>query len=129
MSYTLQAIIAARPVLRFAQEKGIPIVDLGQGFALIPLPPGNLDGAEMPLLPLLEEQAPLPPFVVDLCRRCSEAGRLIYVEAEFWGGQGTQAHARWENGVESGQAVVAPTAINEGLAFLGVDAGRAHDAF
>jgi hypothetical protein len=56
-------------------------------------------------------------------------GKFIYVEAEFFGGVGTQACVTWDaNGIPS-TPKIDPHAINLALKFLGVQVGDSHDEF
>jgi hypothetical protein len=77
----------------------------------------------------------LAPSVVAYLEQASRGTRLLYVEAEFFGGTGDQGAAGWEDG----RLELAPRfshhpprrrgAINEGLRWLGVRARWARDQF
>ncbi|MFD0890989.1 hypothetical protein ACFQ08_41125, partial [Streptosporangium algeriense] len=43
----------------------------------------------------------MPPGFAGRLRDWSRGGRIAYVEADFWGGDGSQAAALWENGRQS----------------------------
>jgi hypothetical protein len=76
----------------------------------------------IPDLPLTDEDdRPVVPESLDaLCRKLSLHGLVVYLEAEFWGGQGMQAHALFRAGAALGPPVVAEDAINPALRQLGV---------
>jgi hypothetical protein len=60
----------------------------------------------------------------------SAAGRVAYVETEYFGGVGTQAAAVWENGrtiLGPKQADIGP--INDALRLLGVACTQTQDEF
>ena len=129
MAYTLQAVIGEETLLR-ACAQNRPLVPLAQGKALIPLPGGTEVGADIPLLPLTDEGAEqMPEPIAAICRELSACGRVAYVEAEYFGGEGVQAAVLWENGLQVGGIELSHDAINRVLRALGVDAGAAHDEF
>jgi len=73
-----------------------------------------------------------------LLRSWAARGPLAYVEAEFFGGVGTQAAAVWDGGrlafgpviMEEAEPVpAAGTPISQALARLGVARGEYHDEF
>lgn len=71
----------------------------------------------------------LPFELIALCAAVSENGSVAYVEAEFFGGDGTQAAAIFKNGKELGPTVVATEAINGALAAIGVQRLNHKDEF
>jgi hypothetical protein len=60
-----------------------------------------------------------------LCRR----GLVAYLEAEFFGGVGMQAHVLCRDGVVLGPPVVREDAINQALRHFNVRLGSHHDEF
>lgn len=129
MAYTLQAVIGEESLLR-ACAQNRPLVRLAQGKALVPLPGGTEAGADFPFLPLTDEgveQMPAP--IAAICREFSANGRIAYVEAEYFGGEGVQAAVLWEKGLPVGDIERSHDAINRVLRVLGVDAGAALDEF
>jgi hypothetical protein len=80
----------------------------------------------------------LPPpvlFLVPLTdalwiREVSSAGRVAYIETEYFGGIGEQAAAVWEDGRLIMPATLAPSGpINEALKLLGVQRTATQDEF
>jgi hypothetical protein len=67
------------------------------------------DSHRIPDLPLTDEadEAVVPGPLEAVCRKLSQHGLVAYLEAEFWGGQGMQAHALFRAGVALGLPVVA----------------------
>jgi hypothetical protein len=129
MAYTLQAVIGEEPLLR-ACGPNRPLVPLAQGKALVPLLGGTEVGAEISFLPLTDEGAEqMPESIAAICRELSTNGRIAYVEAEYFGGEGVQAAVLWENGLQVGSIELSRDAINRVLRVLGVGAGGAHDEF
>jgi len=119
MAYTLQAIIGDYRVLESVRlAKDVRCV-LPQGKALVPFTSVFRQAHGVDFLPLTDG-AGASPCMLKLCSLASREGRIAYVEAEYFGGTGTQASMLWE----SGQAVGAPTvgdhAINAALHALGV---------
>jgi hypothetical protein len=64
-----------------------------------------------------------------LCCTLSHHGLIAYLEAEFWGGMGTQASALFKGGPAMGAPVIAEDAINRSLKLLGVTARAGCDEF
>lgn len=102
MAYTLEALIAARPVAAaLAEALGAVAVPLEQGTALVPLPSG------------------LTPDAERLAARASDQAPVLYAEAEFFGGVGEQHAVLWRGG--RGTAFDGePDPINAALRALGV---------
>ncbi len=123
MAYSLEALIG--PSL--GPLPGLPpitVVALPHDLGLLPLVPdlvkalgplADSDGAER-----LEDLEYVKPAVLWLAARLSAAGRVVYVEAEFFGGVGEQISAGWEAGQLVFGPVNAGDAINQALRWLGV---------
>lgn len=120
MAYSLEALIG--PSL--GPRPGLPpltVVALPQDLGLLPLVGGLLKM----LRPLAPADAPPrldypAPEVVWLAARLSAGGRVVYVEAEFFGGVGEQYSVGWEGGAVAWGPLAAPDAINQALRWLGV---------
>jgi hypothetical protein len=127
--YTLQALIASRDVLASLADQDCFIVALQNDIAMIPLSSAARARFGMPFLPLTDDGSEqLPEPAADLLAHASCRGRLAYIEAEYFGGSGTQAHVLYESGAQI-QIVVNGIAINEALRFLGVRADAKVDEF
>jgi len=129
MSYTLQAIIGDASVLRAGRHSNAVVVDLPQCKGMIPLT-NRLFDDNIPFLPLTggggpTSLEPIDEFVLPFLGK----GKLIYVEAEFFGGEGTQASVTYDENGRSTAPLVDPDAINSALRFLGVQVGDSHDEF
>jgi hypothetical protein len=59
----------------------------------------------------------------------SRNGLVAYLEAEFFGGTGTQAHVLFRDGHMLGIPVIAKDAINRALKAFNVPVGASHDEF
>ena len=121
--YCLRAVVAAEPVLRQLPGPlaGARIVALDQGLSMVPLT-GDLAEVELG----------------DSLATCSLHGPIASVEAEIFGGVGTQSAEVWE----AGELVLGPLHLDEHEPFppegspisralrrLGVDAGPQRDEF
>ena len=104
MAYTLDAIIAERALISSLGD-GLPdarAVELGGRVVLLPLTanavevlsPNRKWGRARWLLN--GEAIPIP--LVDILCRASAGGNVVYVEAEFFGGDGAQASMVWRDG-------------------------------
>ena len=106
------------------------VIPLPQGKAMIPLRGELLEDADIPFLPLTDEGGPeticsIDEFVSSLIGR----GRFVYVEAELFGGDGTQACVTWDENGKSLTPMVATDATNIALRFLGVQVAGHRDEF
>lgn len=130
MSYVLQAILGDAADLKICSAIGGPLIDLPQEKALIPLTERVRAAHEIPLCPLTgenEDECELPSAIELLV--ASAKKKIAYVEAEFFGGDGTQAAAVWEEGSLIFGPVVANNAINQALRLLGVSKHEHLDEF
>jgi hypothetical protein len=130
MAYTLQAILARSGTLSEPLLDQLKLVRLLGGVDLIPLGRDALKAYALPFLPLTDEgHQDLPSTLAKLCERLSVQGQVAYVEAEVFGGAGTQAHALYSAGKAVGPVVVSDSAINEALRHIGVVKRGATDEF
>ena len=129
MAYTLQAFIGDAAVMGTAVPNAAVVVPLPQGMAMIPLSRTVRDAYNIPSLPLMHGEVVVPENIAAIAMGLAQAGKVAYVEAEFFGGDGTQASTTWDvDGVVS-SPLVDPNAINFALRFLGVTVGDYHDEF
>jgi hypothetical protein len=130
MAYTLQAVVGRASVVR-ATCGDLPVVALAQDVIMIPLTTAVRSACgEIPFLPLTDEgRDTIPDPLKVLCSRLSAHGRVAYLEAEFFGGDGTQAMFLAEHGSVIAGPKVDPHAINEALQALGVRSDSHHDEF
>ena len=129
MGYYLQAIIAERALLAGLEIVGTRSCGLPQGMALFPLVDEVLAHFRVSRLPLTDEPAvALHHSLASWLEEISQEGRAAYVEAEFFGGEGSQACVCAERGVLE-SPYLGQDAINRALAFLGVTKGAHLDEF
>ena len=124
MTYTIQAIITTDTTsLGDLTERAI---DLPQRLKMIPLREGLRQQFQIPWLPFTDEGfTETPPGIEQLGSRLSLEGRaVIYVEAEFFGGDGSQAMIVWKGGVRTHGPICGSSAINEALPVTGRVEGR-----
>ncbi len=118
MAYTLQALIGDASEVKNAAPSGALVVMLPQGKALVPLTESVRQAHNISFLPLTDgDTDDVPETVAALAVL---AKKIAYVEAEFFGGDGTQAAAVWENGKLIFGPVVDNDAINQALRIIGV---------
>ena len=134
MGHHLEAFIARLEVLQegLKYPGAAPVIPLAQGFGLLPLTDalekalGDGGVSENPYAEFWRLSAPL----AGLGKEISEAGRVAYVETDYFGGSGNQAAILWEAGEVIGPPYQARIgAINQVLARMGVDKGDATDRF
>jgi hypothetical protein len=128
--YTIQALIADNNVIESSNLTEIKIISLPQAKALIPLSKSLRDALQIPYLPFTDAGlTQLPATIAELCHKISTSGKVAYIEAEFFGGQGMQACSLWNKGRMLTNPTVTHHAINEALQFLGVEKGESFDEF
>ena len=97
---------------------------------MIPISDRMRESHEIPFLPLTDEGAEeVPEGITLIAESIAKTDRTVYVEAEFFGGTGTQAHVTWDREGHASKPVVDASAINAALRFLGVQIGDHHDEF
>jgi hypothetical protein len=132
MAYTLQSFIGAKSTFDApAIDLNLKTITLPQNFAMIPLTRDILKKFNISSLPLTDDDdgaKSLPTEITELATKLCPTGKLAYVEAEFFGGAGTQACVTWDNANQS-PPIIHQTAINTALQFLGVKRENLHDEF
>ena len=97
---------------------------------MIPLTERVLEECAIPFLPLTDGGTlALPESIGDLAAPLAKQCKLAYIEAEFFGGVGTQASVTWDGRGVPSTPLIQPDAINEAMRFLGVVIGDHHDEF
>lgn len=129
MAYTLQALIGDASDLKMFAPEGAVVVLLPQGKALIPLSESFRGSYNLPSLPLTDGESIEVLADLEFLIKALNAQKLAYVEAELFGGTGTQAAAVWEKGKLILGPIVEPKAINKGLQLLGVTPSDSFDEF
>src|SRR5262249_47488117 len=130
MAYTIQGVVAKAGVFPTPLLGHLKIINLEQGIEMVPLTTRAQRHYGFPFCPLTDDgAADLPQALAELCCQLSCHGTVAYIEAEIFGGMGTQAHAIFNGGAALGPAVVSEFAINEALHALGVRTSGAFDEF
>jgi hypothetical protein len=129
MSYTLQAFLGSSHVLRASEVPSATVLPLNDTLAILPLVEIVAGGCGIPSLPLTDEQLDALPAIARLGERLSTLGKVVYVEAEFFGGVGMQANCLFESGRLVSGPAIHERAINEALRFVGVAISGAVDEF
>ena len=95
---------------------------------MIPLSDRMREAHDLPFLPLTDEGATaIPDGIAAIAETIARCGKVAYVEAEFFGGVGTQACVIWDAAGRPSQPVVDVHAINTAHQFLGVVIGDHHE--
>ncbi|OLF07431.1 hypothetical protein BLA60_28005 [Actinophytocola xinjiangensis] len=140
MGYCLQAVIASEPVLRDLADtiEEARIGPLGQHLWLLPMTDAFFDAVTVAGAPKLDGFWKAPAGFGSALAACSAKGPAAYVEAEFFGGNGTQIAQIWNDGNvvlgplhlaedEPFPAIGSP--ISQALRQLGVAKGEHFDEF
>jgi len=128
MSYTLQAIIG--PIDLRDESTGAlgPGIELRDGLTMIPLTNAIRERFAIPFLQF-DHEGTLPRSLESVCQDLSRGRLIAHIEASFFGGNGIQANAVFENEALVGSPVIAPNAINQALRLFGVKAVGCFDEF
>jgi len=103
---------------------------LAQEMCLLPLTSELRKKFNILFLPLTDEGLEeLPIEITSLCVPLSGRGTVIYVEAEFFGGVGTQANTIFKEGYQIRKVLISKHAINETLRSLGVKQENGSEEF
>ncbi len=131
MGYTIQAFIAKYAVFQTASlHSSTMLVKLPQEYTMLLLPDALRKRDEIPVLPFSDGGIlRIPEGLEQLGCTRSEHGRVAYVEAAFWGGEGDQASLLWEHSVVIRELRVAQDAIHQALRMLGVVKTSTYDEF
>jgi hypothetical protein len=137
VAYTLEAVIGPAAVIRAvaADLPAATVITLPQGIAMVPMTGAIVDAAGTDASLGFRK---LPIGFAERLAAWSAAGPVGYVEAEFFGGEGTQRAALWVDGaVAVGPLLVgedepfpsAGSPISQLLRHLGVTRGDHYDEF
>lgn len=135
MAYTLEALLARCEVFAElpAWAADAVVIPLAQGICMLPLGHTLLHRFGTPERPWEYARhgifTHLPEGLLPDLLELSRAGRLAYVEAEFWAGEGEQRYVVWENGAVVDEPEESSMAINDALRRLGVQASEGLDRF
>ncbi|MGW4527450.1 hypothetical protein [Amycolatopsis sp. NPDC004378] len=140
MGYYLQAVVAAEPVLRTLTDsiEGTCTVPLGQHLSLVPMTDGLFDAVTAVGAAELDGFWKAPTGFGNALAACSANGPIAYVEADYFGGRGTQSAQVWEGGqvvlgpVHSTETEPTPdggSPISQALRRLGAVKGEYFDEF
>ena len=130
MSYTLQAIIVEKSAYSAIEGLDLSLIALPCELFLIPLTADYVSSNNMPFLPLTNEDiTEIEGNLLEICLNASSEGKAAYVEAEFFGGQGTQGCVLFERGKRIETARVNTAAINYALRWLGMRPSHSQDEF
>ena len=130
MGYSIQALVAPLGVFPSELPGDLEVIALNENMQLIPLGTTAQERYGIPFLPLTDDGATeLPATLRPLWQKLGDAGDMAYIEAEIFGGLGTQAYVMIERGDRVGAPVVSTDAINVALRLLGVKATISKDEF
>lgn len=138
--YRLEAVIAAEPVLRVlaGSVEHARIVPLDERLSLLPMTDALCDAVALAGAPELDGFWKAPAGFGRALAGCSVHGPVAYVEAEYFGGVGTQCAQVWDAGAVLlgplclGEAEAIPadgSPISRALRQLGVAKGDRIDEF
>ncbi|MEU9108150.1 hypothetical protein AB0D54_28245 [Streptomyces xanthophaeus] len=138
--YCLQAVIATESVLRelAGSTIGACIVPLGQHLWLLPMTDALFDAVSAAGTPELDGFSKGSACLDRLLTACSATGPLAYIEAEYFGGAGTQTAQVWDGGkillgplslAEGEPSPTTGTPISQALRRLGAAKGSYVDEF
>jgi hypothetical protein len=129
MGYFLQALIGKQQTFKtnISPFQNVRIVTLQQDIAIIPIT--NELCEEIGVNSEIEKFYKLSPEIEEWAQQISAAGFVAYVEAEFFGGTGSQSAIAWNAGSRVINPIHGENAINQILKHLEVNRENAHDEF
>ena len=127
MAYTIQAIVGYSIEMAKAPSEDLILVQLSCGIGIWPFDSGFQKKRDVRFLPLIEKGTTTLPSLITLV--VADLSKCAYIEAEMFGGNGTQASVLYGRGGQRGNITTAPRAINEALRWLGVRAAYELDEF
>ncbi|GGY39980.1 hypothetical protein [Pseudoduganella albidiflava] len=130
MSYSIQAFVALQGTFNADPSNGLAVIRLDAGVEIIPIGSTARKLYGIPFLPLTDEGSEeLPAAILKLHSTLGSQWPSAYIEAEFFGGSGAQAHVLIsKNGAGAG-VNISDNAINDALAWLGVRPRDGKDRF
>jgi hypothetical protein len=130
MSYSIQAFVALQGTFNADPSKGLAVVRLDNGVEIVPIGSTARKLYGIPFLPLTDEGSEeLPAALSELCSTLASQRPVAYIEAEFFGGSGAQAHVLISQTGFGAGVSVSDDAINGALAWLGVESRDGKDRF
>ncbi|WP_055630889.1 hypothetical protein [Streptomyces hirsutus] len=110
--YCLQAVIATESTLRelAGSTTEARIVPLSQDLWLLPMTDALFDAVTVAGAPELDGFWKAPAGLDRLLTKCSETGPVAYIEADYFGGAGTQTAQVWD----AGHVVLGPLRLAQG---------------
>jgi hypothetical protein len=110
--YCIRAVIATDPVLRelASTMPEARIVPLGQNLPLLPVTDALFDALTRAGAPELDGFCKTSAALGAMTANCSTIGPVAYVEAEYFGGTGSQTAQVWD----AGKVVLGPLHLAEG---------------
>jgi hypothetical protein len=136
--YRLEAVIGAAPALRAGSFADAHVVPLAGHLSLMPMTDALFDAVTITGAPVLDGFWKAPAGLGGALSACSKAGPVAYVEADYFGGTGTQAAQVWDAGevvlgplckAERESFPAAGSPISQALRRLGVVKGSQFDEF
>lgn len=134
MGYELCAVVGSEKALRaFTIGLDVKVVPLAAGMSLVPLTDKLLETLKADSGEDSKTVSPVFEFlyraIVDRAVAASEEGPLAYVEAGYFGGQGSQMAVAWDQGDMVMEPTDTENPINRALRLLGVKAVPPDDEF
>ena len=129
MGYTIQALLGNEDLLSKASSENTRVVTLSQGFGLIPFDEHLREVYDLAPFYLVSSDGGIPEFIQQLAIGLSKHGCVAYIEADFFGGVGSQASMVWCQEEKTEGPWVVDNAINLALRRLGVEKGGFIDRF
>jgi len=130
MSYSIQAFVALHGTFNSGPSNGLAVIRLDNEVEIVPLDSTTRKLYGIPFLPLTDEGSKqLPAVLWELYLTLASRRPAAYIEAELFGGSGTQAHVLFSQNGSGAGVNVSDDAINDALAWLGVQPRDGKDLF
>jgi hypothetical protein len=118
--YIIQAFISRPENLISLTSQNIGFANIEQGFVLIPVNKSFQQEFGIETFGVIEQRNLSLAGITSFGTLASKIGKVAYIEAEFFGGEGMQGAVMFDHGIIFSGTLKSKSAINMALKFLGV---------
>jgi len=118
--YIIQAFIGKLNNFSLLTGQTVNFVNIEQGFTLIPVNKSFQRGFGIETFGVIEPNNQSLEGITSFGTLASNTGKVAYIEAEFFAGEGMQGAIMFDHGIIFSSPLKSKSAINVALKFLGV---------
>ncbi|MDR6726968.1 hypothetical protein J2W91_005493 [Paenibacillus amylolyticus] len=131
MGYDFRGIVTSLDVMKRLKDKytSAKVIPLYNGLIVIPLTDELYDEINKNQGTTIPNYEYLTDIISSYCREISKLGLVAYIEAEYFGGTGSQNAMVWDSSQVIFEETLSQSAINRSLEILGVCKLQGKDEF